>query len=503
MASTAGSPNAETLRDVQGGLIGFNKDFQRLVFVNFADKASGEYFVRLLRPFVVNGERVLEFNRLYKGITSDGLPGHDIQSIWINLWLSFPGLQMLDAPSLDAFPEDFKQGMAARASLIGDQGRSAPDRWQSPFENGALPHAIVVIAADTNAGIGQGYADVAGILSASGASELLPPQDGHTRPLGFRGREQFGFKDGISQPGIKGLTVSSKSKTDVVAAGEFLIGYPNEDGDVSGQPSPTPPPQPTPYNPTPPPPLQAQLPGWATNGTFVVYRRLQQDVGAFIKFKQERAGALNLTPDTLGAKLLGRWPSGAPMEHVPGEGKDIDPAQSDPSEHDQAVLNDDHINNFNYDEDHDGTNVPRAAHVRKSNPRSIQLPDGDRSNRHRILRRGIPYGDDFVEGEPPYGEQPQPAQDRGLLFVCFQASIARGFEFVQGRWANAPGFQEPGDGEDPIISQDNDPRVFRLPRAGATATELSIAQWVFTMGGGYFFAPSLTGLRVLSVAAAG
>jgi Dyp-type peroxidase family len=494
--ATATHPVMSDLEDIQGGIVGFNKPFQRLAYVNFPSGEAGRAFLRALEPLIANGQQVLEFNRLFK--QAAGRPSHDLKATWTNVWLSAPGLEQLAAPGFADLPEDFRAGMAGQASLIGDVGPSDPGTWVAPFTDGAVPHAVVVVAADVEDDLAAGYADVQAAIGAAGVSELPPPQDGAT--LGG-GREHFGFRDGVSQPGIKGLTEPSKEPHEVIAAGEFLVGYVDEQGQISGQPSAAPPPPPTTYNPAPAPSPPNPYPAWAHNGSFVVFRRLQQDVAAFRDIALQAAQA-RLAPEQLQAKVVGRWPTGAPMERVPGLPHDLDPALTDPSTVDDHVLDDNHINNFNYDSDPDGKGVPRAAHIRKANPRSSQLPDGDASNRHRLLRRGIPYGPPFVEGEPPYTENVPPQQDRGLLFVCYQASIADGFVFVQRNWANAGNFQQPGDGEDPIISQDNESRAFRLPGQDGEAQELSFAQWVKTTGGGYFFSPSLSGIRTLAPAPA-
>jgi deferrochelatase/peroxidase EfeB len=110
-----------------------------------------------------------------------------------------------------------------------------------------------------------------------------------------------------------------------------------------------------------------------------------------------------------------------------------------------------------------------------------------------MLRRGLPYGPEFQEGESPYGVTVPDEQDRGLLFVCYQASIARTFEFVQSRWANVADFEQPGDGVDPIATQSEN-KPFRLP----PDKHLTFAPWVITTAGAYFFSPSFSGLRLLA-----
>jgi len=139
--------------------------------------------------------------------------------------------------------------------------------------------------------------------------------------------------------------------------------------------------------------------------------------------------------------------------------------------------------------------VPRAAHLRKVNPRSSNPPGKVESSRHRMLRRGIPYGPEFQPSEQPYGQGPVgDDRDRGLLCLCYQSSPTRSFNFVQRSWANARDFPQGGDGEDPIISQALAEREFNVP---PQATHLMMARWVFTTGGEFFFSPSISALKQL------
>jgi Dyp-type peroxidase family len=481
----------EELKDVQGGVIGFNKDHMRLVYVDVADADSGRQFVSALVPQLANGFEVLNFNAVYGDIARRGGDADKVvQATWINLLLSRTGLQALQAPRLEAMPEEFTAGMANRQ--LGDVGASAPDKWVAPFTGGAEPHIVIMIAADAVEDVEAAQAWVESTVAEHGAHLNGPTQAGDGRPAPFVGHEHFGFKDGISQPGIEHFTKSSKSGA--VPAGEVLIGYENADGQISGQPSPTPPPPPSPYDPAPPPPLPQPMPGWTRNASFVVFRRLRQDVASFNAAMADQAPQVSLSPEQLGAKLVGRWPSGAPMERVPGLPRNIDPSVHDPSPGCPVVLENAKINNFDYHDDQDGLRVPRAAHIRKMNPRADALADGDSSTRHRMVRRGITYGPELQPGETPYGEVVPDTQDRGLLFINYQSSISRTFEFVQTRWANRDDFQKGGDGRDPIISQDTPQRSFTLP----PAQTMSFTQWVFTTGGAYLIAPSLSGLIAIS-----
>lgn len=497
--------DARDVKDIQGNLVGFNKDRQRLVFIGFPDAANGKAFLAALTPEIASAHEVRAANALYKETHQGGGDPHAIETEWVNVALSAQGLTALGA-DISAFPPEFTQGMAAQAATLGDTDQSAPATWVAPFNAPQQVHAMVILAADPHDAPADNDIDalhrrLQELIAAHNVTEL-GHQDGAVRPGDQRGHEHFGFKDGISQPGISGITTSSKAGQDTIATGEFLIGYPDQDGAISGE-SQVPPaaaPQPGDPNypgPAPTPPPASPLPAWAKNGSFVVYRRLRQDVAAFNAFIAQQAAQLSMDPEQLAAKLVGRWRSGAPMEHVPGLAKTIDPSTSDPSAAHAAVLDDAHINHFDYEPgDADGHLVPRAAHVRKVNPRSSTPPTKTESNRHRILRRGIPYGPELTPGEPAYGGETIPdEQDRGLLFLCYQASIARGFAFQQQSWANAQDFPQAADGQDPIISQTVDQRTFNLPPQSA---HLMMARWVFTTGGEYFFSPSISALNELA-----
>jgi len=481
----------EALKDIQGGVIGFNKDHMRLVYIDVADSDSGKQLVAALLPRLANGFEVLNFNAVYGDLAHrGGEPDQVVQATWINLLLSRSGLTMLQAPGLETMPEEFTAGMANRP--LGDTGASALAKWVAPFTGGTEPPMVIMLAADAIEDLQTSQAWVESQVAQHGAHLNGPVQAGDSRPAPFVGHEHFGFKDGVSQPGIEHFTKSSKSSA--IPAGEILIGYENADGQISGQPSPTPAPPPSPYDPTPAPVLPLPLPEWTRNASFVVLRRLRQDVASFHEAMTSKSAKVSLTPEQLAAKLFGRWPSGAPMEHVPGLPRKVDPSLQDPSSGCPIVLDSAKINDFDYNDDTGGLRVPRAAHIRKMNPRADVLADGDSSIRHRMVRRGLTYGPEFQPGETPYGEVVPDVQDRGLLFINYQASISRTFEFVQTRWANRDDFQQGGDGQDPIIAQDEPERPFALP-PGRT---MSFTQWVVMTGGAYLLAPSLSGLLAIS-----
>jgi Dyp-type peroxidase family len=487
------------LDDIQGNLVGFNKDHQRLVFLGFPGAATGKAFLAAIAPRISSAREVKAFNALFKEIRGRAGEEGIVEATWVNIALTAAGLRLVGAPGVEAFPGDFLGGMAAQAQQLGDVEDSAPTTWVAPFNNPGAVHAMVIIGADSAEDRDSRYAHLQATCTQHAVVEL-GHQDGDVREGAGRGHEHFGFKDGISQPGIRGITRSSKTGQDTIATGEFLIGYPDEAGNISGQPPAGPAPQPGQpgYSPNPVPTPAAPLPDWGQNGSFLVYRRLRQDVGAFNEFVAQQAQQIGMDPEQLAAKLVGRWRSGAPMEHVPGLPHGVDAAAADPFPAHPEVLNDSKINDFDYEpNDIDGHAVPHAAHIRKVNPRSSN-PNGGKAdgNRHRILRRGAPYGPEFQPGESPYGGAPVgDDRDRGLLFLCYQSSIERGFAFIQQTWANARDFPQAGDGEDPIIAQAIAQREFNLPPRQA---HLLMARWVFTTGGEYFFSPSISALTQLA-----
>ncbi len=475
------------LPEIQGNIAGFNKPHQRFVFLRFPDKAAAQRFLHVTRREVDTADDVADANRSYKWNRKRGREPKPKR--WFNLLLSVSGLHMLEAPEMELFEAAFKEGMQARASHLGDMEESAPEKWLALFQQDI--HALAILAADLPEDLDRLQKQLSRHSHACKAEEL-GALDGSARPgEANHSHEHFGFRDGISQPGVIGLTDEPKPGQELIPAGEFILGQPT-------QPDNAPPPAQPPgaYQPIPAPP-PPQFPSWAPNGSFFVFRRLRQDVAGFNDFITRSAGETGLRPDLLEAKLVGRYESGAPLELTRDEDPGLDTQAADPSIADASLLEDEKINNFEFDpHDADGHLVPRAAHIRKMYPRNEDPPGKAQAESHRILRRGIPYGPDFEPAEPAYpGEgAPPDNQDRGLLFGCYQASIERGFEFLQTQWANQPDFPQAGDGRDPITSQDVPAPEFNLP----PDHHLTMLRWVITTGGGYFFSPSITALGTLA-----
>jgi Dyp-type peroxidase family len=318
--------------------------------------------------------------------------------------------------------------------------------------------------------------------------KIVYSEMGNTRPGAERGHEHFGFLDGISQPGIRGLTQRSKPISspdeglpgqDLLWPGEFVFGYPGQNPKDSVKEG-------------PPPEMAAP---WLRNGSHMVFRRLEQKVPEFRRFIAERAARLGMDRELLAARMVGRWKSGAPME--------LAPLRDNP-----GLGGDDKRNNdFGFAEDRFQAKCPYAAHIRKVYPRD-DAPGGEaEAQRHRIIRAGIPFGPEVMPGETAT------SHSRGLMFVCYQTSIERQFEYIQRHYANNPDFvdgkQRPGGGAvmpgfDPVIGQapKNGAREMDEPFPnypnGNRRTTLEIPREFVTLtAAGYFFMPSITALRTV------
>ena len=160
------------------------------------------------------------------------------------------------------------------------------------------------------------------------------------------------------------------------------------------------------------------------------------------------------------------------------------------------MADDDRNNAFSYTTDGDGLRCPVGAHVRRANPRDSLPFEGKLVNRHRLIRRGIPYGDPLPEGASDDGK------DRGVIFMCLQASIARQFEFIQGQWLNGGNAFTLGEDQDVLVgAQDADgPHKMTVP--GNPPFFFGPLRRVVTVKGGeYFFVPGINGLQFLASAA--
>jgi len=488
--------------NIQGNSFGgFNKDFQSFLFLKFKDPKKARTWIKSILGDISPSLKVLAFNAQFKALLADKVakPETFINVTWANLALSFEGLKALGVKKadLDKFPVEFKAGMASRKNKIGDVGSSDPSKWKDPFNPGAGPiHAVLLVASDLETDLTAKVNDIkATAVFQAGVSVVGHSVEGRTR-VDEPGHEHFGFKDGVSQPGIRGVNppddpVGNPDQghpgQDLLWPGEFVLGYPTQKPHVKkGHDGPNPDPG----------PISKSGPGWTADGSYLVFRRLNQDVQAFRQNLQNLAAANGLSVDLMGAKIVGRYKSGCPVEarkFQPGP-HPFRLASVDPGIANLALADDDTLNNnFEFGDDADGAICPLSAHIRKAYPRDelttkkVEDSESD-TQQHRLLRRGIAFGASL--GQPNGGG---PNDPRGLLFLAYQNSIAEHFEFVQTNWVNnanfPPAFAVPTTppGQDPIIAQ-SPQGPFVLPPNPAA---ISINHFVTTTGGEYFLAPSL------------
>lgn len=463
--------------EIQGDILaGFRKDHLELTCLRFDDAHRGRRWLAAVRPFISTTADVHAFNEQFSSArrSRGGDDPVGLKSVWTNVSFTYAGLTTLQpslAASLQPF-EAFRLGAASRSELLGDSGQSDPIRWLVGGSSGPDVHAILLVAADDVDDLERELNRLR-TLMAEHAVTVVFAQRGNTLPGPSRGHEHFGFKDGVSQPGIQGMSKTSESGirdqdplhpgADMIAAGEFVLGREPEPGTQN-----------------------SGIPDWMREGSFQVFRRLAQDVRSWwaqvARLEGLAASDGTGSLDFLAAKMVGRWRSGAPLARYPE--RDAGAARD--------TLRD---NDFDYTDDPLGHKTPRFCHIRKMLPRDGRFHDRGR----RLLRRGIPFGPPF----DPATSVDRDRSERGLLFIAYVASIERQFEFLQRFWANTPTFpgiidqaQPLDDGFDPIIGSSSVP--CRLRRSAQPDAQLDLQRFVHTSGALYGFVPSLSTLIMLA-----
>ncbi|MGO9929545.1 MAG: Dyp-type peroxidase [Mycobacterium sp.] len=376
---------------------------------------------------------------------------------WVTLAFTWNGLRALGVPqeSLATFPEAFRQGMAARADILGDTGVSQPDNWVGGLAGDDL-HAIAILFArdDAEHARATGVHDEL-VARCDGVRSLSFLDLNATPPFNYA-HDHFGFRDRLSQPVIEGSGEEPTPGSGApLKAGEFILGYPDENGPVANLPQPN---------------------VLSRNGSYMAYRRLEEHVALFRDYIRDNAQ----NPDgeeLLAAKLMGRWRSGAPLVLAPE--KDDPELGSDPMRN----------NDFNYKEmDPHGYACPLGSHSRRLNPRDT----AHYMNRRRMIRRGATYGPALPEGAPDDGV------DRGIAAFIICADLVRQFEFAQNVWINDRTFHELGNEHDPICGNQDGTMDFTIPRRPIRKVLKRLPAFTSLKGGAYFFMPGINAMRYLA-----
>lgn len=515
------------MAEIQGiALPGFFKPYQTLLHLRLpADgRAAVERFKGRLAHLsgqLATAAQTLEDRRRHRRVRfARAAPESGRGAVLMAVAFSRAGLRRL-TPGADDIPDvAFQQGLVVRSALLGDPVDPAdpghPSNWVVG-KPGAELDALVVLAGDARPGVSARANALAAELREAGLE--VTSEDGNVRS-DMPGHEHFGFDDGVSQPGPRGRAsdrpddyVTDRHIDTRQVPQTWLYGYPGQDlvwpGEfVLGYPATGP-------DPLLPGPVACARPPWTRNGSFLVYRRLRQDVGLFWRTMREEAARLaalpgfsGLSDEALAARLVGRWPSGAPVNRVPGA--DDPKLGQDPfanndflfdSDTPPAPLRDGETRNSpRAKADPAGTTCPWAAHIRKVNTRDSANDMGAREATYgrRLLRVGVPFGKPLADR---YADTADPEQgNRGLLFLSIQASIEGQFEFLQARWANDPSRPKMPGGNDMVIGQNAAARegVRRCAIFGSGFEQAEVRaarQWVIPTGGGYFFVPSISALR--------
>jgi Dyp-type peroxidase family len=529
------------LADIQGnihrpyGRFGF--PYNRHLFFNIANPVAGRGFVEALRPRVTTAEP-WDKTQAPDGTTAVAKP-----PITLNLGFSYLGLRALDLPTrtLALLPDEFIDGMACRAEILGDVGASAPEQWDriwtfSPDERARQIHVWVSLNVGANpdgtplAALDEWTKWLESLTSPAGVSLL----DGHgvdglglwqdsaalmqKRPDGTAyaiPKEHFGFTDGISDPVFDGqfegqaeaLAVVGGGKIAIgpykgdaswsaLEAGEFILGQVDEGQEF---------------------PVATQPAGFVRNGTFMAWRKLRQHTDVFASEVARQATmfkrASGVTDDeeaqeTVRAKMVGRWSSGIPLLAAPTwadnqrlltEYADCIAISlrkpRDSAEQQRLAEYSKLLTGFRYGDDIGGAKCPLGAHIRRANPRDMLDPlvsltagASTLTNRRRILRRGMPYID--------------PGGDKGIVFMAICSSLFRQFEFVQQQWINYGLEFDAGNDTCPLIGNRLQSDKHVIPPGAANPTTFIAAglpEFVNTRGGDYFFLPSLSAIRMIAM----
>jgi len=389
--------------------------------------------------------------------TAKAIGSSQLDSRWVTVAFTWQGLRALGVSegSLATFPEDFRQGMAARAGILGTTGANHPDHWVGELASPNL-HAVVVLFARDVAERERCRQEHKRYLSQCDGVEVLSSLDLEAIPPFDSVHEHFGYRDRLSQPVIEGTGVEpTPGSGPPIKAGEFFLGYPDEDGPPTGLPEPE---------------------ILSRNGSYLAYLRLEEHVGAFRDFLREH-GETREEQEWVAAKLMGRWRSGAPL--VLASQKDDPQLGADPQR----------TNDFNYATmDPYGYACPLGAHIRRMNPRDTAV----NVQRRKMIRRGGTYGPPLPEGAPEDG------RERGIAAFIGCASLVRQFEFAMNVWANDPNFHELGNERDPIFGTHDGTFDMTIPRRPVRKKIKGLPAFTTVRGGAYFFLPGIKALRYLA-----
>jgi Dyp-type peroxidase family len=450
----------KALESLQGNILqGHGRDHSVQIFLHFKDKKEADVknWIKVLAQYITSAQQQLVEIEQYRQYE---IPGRSFMSFFLSAsgYRYILGLDSKKHPSFD--DKAFLYSMKAAQHRLNDPPEKA---WEKEYQNDL--HAMLLLADDNESVLlWETHKWLGGVKAYA---EICAVEHGRVmRNAQGDSIEHFGFADSGSQPLFFQSDIErkrqKKDRTNVweLGVGPHLVLVPDPYGEEKD--------------------ASTGKVVHRHSGSYLVFRKLAQNVRKFKENEQKLAAVLGLTGEDAkraGALVMGRFADGTPVVLQPTAGR--------PS------------NNFTYADDPDGEKCPLQAHIRKANPRTPGTP--------RIVRRGITYGKRWKEPKDNPSLEELPEADVGLLFMSYQKDIERQFEFLQLAWANNPRFpvmQAPGI--DPVIGQ---------PGGMGAGQQKWPTQWnelrekhkpfdfhgaVTLQGGEYFFAPSIFSLKEIS-----
>ncbi|MBD2578385.1 Dyp-type peroxidase [Oscillatoria sp. FACHB-1406] len=443
---------APLLEDLQGNILNSHgRNYSVYLLLQFKPERVAEvkqWIKKFSIDFIKSAKQQAENARRFR---EEGIDG----GVFGNFFLSRKGYEFLGiSPAKIPGDRPFRFGMknSAIAASLGDP---KVDTWETGYQGDI--HALVVMADDDLVCLLQTVNRT--VQSLRQASEILNREDGFILK-NARGQivEHFGFVDNISQPlfmkreiAIAKEKGSDFSKWDSRASLDLILTK-----DPNGKTE-------------------------DSYGSYLVFRKLEQNVKGFREDQRQLAEKLGINEDLAGALAVGRFFDGTPV------------TVQDRPVYANPIRSLDTMNAFDYSDDMQGSRCPFHAHVRKCNPRgdtgriesSVSYEESLAMERgHRIIRRGVSFGDNDLTQEPESGS--------GMLFLCFQADLENQFNFMQASWANQKNFPKINVGPDPLIGQPQGTQKWPKKSGENDVEEHNFSLWVTMKGGEYFFAPSLS-----------
>jgi Dyp-type peroxidase family len=443
--------------DIQGfALRGYNLPCARYLFLKVESAEGARRFIDRILGQITTGERW----------------DHGKPLFTVNMAFTQKGLERLELPeaTLLTFPIDFQQGMKARGEILYDTGRNGPEHWDAVWRDDTVD-IWAGVNAQSEEIREQKCGELIALMVETGGVTVAGFQDAALLRIDneVSPKEHFGYTDGFGNPDFLGVVRDSQpghgklnqhGEWVSLATGELLLGYADEAGEL------------------PVAPIPHLL---ANNGTFMVYRKLHQNVATFRNYLNEKGAQYPGGKEKLASKFVGRWRDGTPVERSPDK--------PDP------VLVRDSNNNvdFTLGGDPHGVRCPIGAHLRRVNPRDDFGFNGQLVNRRRITRRGMPYG--------AYVPEDQPVSDtaeHGVVFMVLNASISRQFEFVQQQWIEYGNDAKSGNDKD-FLMGNHEGRGKFVVQGDPPFVCGRLPNFVELRGGAYFFVPSMTALKMMAL----